>query len=578
MTWTNSDSPHPSGGRVVGAIHTDLVSIRDSHIYLLISLVACVIYAKSIVYQYTYFDDIYLLVVNQEFLSNPSNILKLFTTDVFISVTDPQVFYRPLMNLLFMFEMQILKDSVVIFHITNIILHIGCSLLLFVLFKQLKLSRHIAAAAALLFCAHPLNTSAVVWIPGRNDMLLTLLVLASFSMFLRALDTKRTWPMVGHMIFFFLALLTKETAFALPILIPMYVFFIRRESPPRTTIFSAGVTYLGLVGVWLGLRSMVTRTYEVHQSLAAVAMSWLNNVPAFVLYAGKAFLPFNLSIFPNLADQSLILGAVFLLLFGVAYALDRPASSRQLIWGLGWFFLFLAPTFLSGNIFHEHRSYCALVGLLFAVAQLPLIQKVDFARPVHVLGLVAVLAVFGVIAMVHSEHFRNRTAYATSAFLSSPSIDESYSALAGLYLDEGNYAPAERVLRAGIARNPAMKALHRMLGDVYANRHAYALAANEYETSIRFEPLQLYTYINYGKMCLEVHRLDDAARLWKRSVFLNPEFLLGYEYLANFYIYTKNDPDSAMIYARQIQQRGVEVMPELLRAIEENPLYGKRKQ
>ena len=219
-----------------------------------------------------------------------------------------------------------------------------------------------------------------------------------------------------------------------------------------------------------------------------------------------------------------------------------------------------------------------MVGLLFVFAQLPVIQKVNFERPAHVLGLVGILALFGVIAMFHSEHFRNRTAYATNAFLSSPSIDESYSSLAGLYLDERNYAAAERILLMGIDRKPRMKLVHRMLGDVYAKRHEYALARNEYETSIRLEPLQVYTYINYGNMCLEANRPDDAARLWKRAVFLNPDFLLGYEYLANFYIYTKKDPDSAMIYARQIQQQGVTVLPELLHDIQQNPMYGKRKQ
>ena len=263
-------------------------SIRDSHIYLLITLVACIIYAKSIVYQYTYFDDIYLLFVNHEFLSNLANLPKLFTTDVFISVTNPEIFYRPLMNVLFMLEMQVSKDSLVLFHITNIILHIGCSFLLFVVFKQLRIPRHIAAAAALIFCAHPLNTSAVVWIPGRNDTLLTLFVLASISLFLRALETKRIWHWVGHLIFFFLALLTKETAFALLILCPSYFFFIRREKLSRTTILSVGVTYLVLVAVWLGMRSMVTHSYDAHQSLVTFATSWLSNAPAFVLYIGKA--------------------------------------------------------------------------------------------------------------------------------------------------------------------------------------------------------------------------------------------------------------------------------------------------
>ena len=560
------------------SIRTDLGSLSDLTIFAIIAFVACLIYAKSLAYQYTYFDDIFLLVVNKEFLSNLANLPRLFSTDVFIAVANPEVFYRPLMNILFMLEMQLSDNSTAIFHLTNILLHIGCSLLVFVVLKQLRVSKGIAAAAAILFCAHPLNTSAVVWIPGRNDTLLTLLVLASFSMLIRALDAKHIWPLVGHMVFFFLALLTKEVAIALPILAASYVVLVRKERLSRNIIAITTTSYILLIAAWFALRSLVPRTLELHQSSAELAIDWLKNSPAFILYFGKAILPFNLSVFPNLTDQSLIYGVVAVLLFALLYFLGRPASNRLLLWGLGWYFFFLAPSLLSGTIFFEHRNYCSFVGLLIAIVELPMIQKINFARPIHVFGLVALFALLGVLAMFHSEHFRNRYSFATSAFTESPSVDESYSALAGFYLDDREYDDAERVLQAGIARNPVMRTAHRMLGDVYAKRRKYALAANEYETSIRLEPLQLYTYINYGKMCLQVGKLDDAVRLWKRSVLLNPEFLPGYEYLTNFYLYTRNDPDSAMIYARQIQQRGVTVLPELLHDIQNHPLYGKRKQ
>ena len=119
---------------------------------------------------------------------------------------------------------------------------------------------------------------------------------------------------------------------------------------------------------------------------------------------------------------------------------------------------------------------------------------------------------------------------------------------------------------------------HRLLGDIYADRHNYALAAREYETAIRLNPYLLSTYINFAKLCLLLRRPEEAIQLWKRTVAINPEYPTGYYCLANFYLYTRNDPDSAMIYARQIQQRGVTVLPELLHDIQNHPLYGKRKQ
>jgi Tfp pilus assembly protein PilF len=554
------------------AIH----SVRDWQIYLAIVVVGTIVYGKSVTYKFTYADDTQLVVINQELLSNFANIPKLFETDVFISTTSSQVFYRPLLNILLMIETHIGKDSPVVYHCTNILLHLACSILVFVVLQQLGSTKPIAGIAALLFCVHPLNASAVVWIPGQNDTLLTLLLLGSFSFLLRALDTGRIGPLIGHFILFFLALLTKEPAIVLPILSVSYVIFFRRTTLPRSVWIIALSSYFVLIVVWYGLRSLVPQTFTVHLTSDFLIARYLSNLPALLLYFGKIFFPFNLSIFPNLMDNSIWTGVLGIALFLAVYLIRRPSSAKGILWGFGWFLLFLIPSLVSGIIFHEHRAYCPFLGLLFAVTQLPLVQSVDLSKNIHVLGFVSVLAVFAVVAMLHSEKFRNRTAYATSAFTSDPSIDNSYACLAGLFIDEGNYDDAERVVRKGLARIPNMKTAHRMLGDILAHRGEYGMAAQEYETYLRLDPLQLYTYIVYGKMCMDAGRIDDAPRLWKTSVRINPNFILGYYYLANFYLRVKNDPDSAMIYARQIQQRGVSVMPELLRAIQENPLYGRR--
>ena len=110
--------------------------------------------------------------------------------------------------------------------------------------------------------------------------------------------------------------------------------------------------------------------------------------------------------------------------------------------------------------------------------------------------------------------------------------------------------------------------VHRQLADIYAQRGEYFQAKEEYEKSLKIEPLHLYTYINYGKLCLQTGAYDQAAQLWKTSVAINPEFILGYYYLANYYTHTKIDPDSAMIFVREIQNHGSVVMPELLEAID----------
>jgi hypothetical protein len=559
-------------------MHKILASVRDWQIYLVIVIFGIIVYGKSITYGFTYADDTQLIVMNQDILSNYSNIPELFKTDVFISTTSPQIFYRPLLNVLFMVETHIAKDSPWIYHVTNILLHLGCCILMFKVLQRLGCTIQMAAMASLLFCVHPLNSSAVVWIPGQNDILLGAFLLASFLLFLQTLESRRWGSFIGHLLLFLGALLTKESAIVFPVLCISYALLFYRHTFRRRAWVLATISYCFVIIIWFVLRSLVPQPFTVHLKSDFLLASSLSNLPALFLYFGKVFFLNGLSIFPNLLDNSIWPGLVSMVLFVVIVLLKKPSSAKNILWGLGWFLLFLVPSLVSGIIFYEHRAYSAFLGLLLATVELPLVQIVDLSKIWHAFGFIAIIVVLVIVTMLHTEQYRNRSTYATSAYVSSPSIDNAYVGLAGLFIDEGNYGDAEGVLRKGLARLPNMKNAHRMLGDIFAHRSEYAKAAQEYETTLRLDPLQLYTYIMYGKMCLDAGHPNAALTLWQTSVRINPDYIMGYYYLANYYVHVKNDPDSAMIYAKQIQDRGETVLPELLQAIQQNPLYGKKKQ
>ncbi len=542
-------------------------SLRDWHIVIAITILVMLVFGRSLTYEFTNTDDTQLLVVDQEYLGNLANIPRLFTADVFISKPHPFVFYRPLFNLLFMVELQFEKNGTWLFHLTNVLLHFGCSAILFFLFKELKIPRLTAGMAACIFCVHPINTSAVAWIPGRNDTLLTLFILSSFFFFIRWMETEKTWQFLCHWFLFFFALLTKESAALFPILCLSYGLYVRRENLGRWKIILMIVTYSFATAIWIALRSLVHQTYEVHDTSIQLIMESLKKFPALVLYFGNIFLPFNLSVYPNFEDHSLILGGISIVVIAALVLVKQPYR-RAIFWGFAWFLLFLAPTLIYGTNFYEHRAYCATVGILFTLTQLRPIRDIDFSKTPYVVGFGVLIFFFSILTILHVEHFQNRLTFMTSAYRLDPSIDESYAGLAGTYMDAGDDEAALKILQAGISRKQDMIIVHSMLGDIYANQGNYSQAAQEYKASLRIEPLRLFTYLNYGKSCLQTGNYDQAAKLWKTSVAIKPEFVLGYYYLANFYVHTKIDPDSAMIYVRKIQRQGVVVMPELLESIE----------
>jgi tetratricopeptide (TPR) repeat protein len=350
-----------------------------------------------------------------------------------------------------------------------------------------------------------------------------------------------------------------------------YVSFVRKTDLKAHDFIKLAVLYTVAIVFWIILRNMVPRSFETQSAISDYILEIIRNFPAILLYIGKVFFPFDLSIYPNLNDHSLIPGIIGIVVLSLLVVLLK-VEWKMVLWGLTWFFVFLLPS-LIGNIFHEHRAYCALIGLLLVFSQIQHVLKMNFENKFLSVAVILSIITLSTISFVYADDYKNRSTYSLLAYLKDPSVDDSYSALAGTFIDAGNDETAMKIVDQGIARNNNMKMVHRMRGDILARQRKFQEAETEYKKSLLIEPLHPYTYIFYGALCLQQGNEDKALQLWRESVSTNPDFIPGYYYLAYFYLQSKNDPDSAMVIALEIQSHGVKVMPELINAIEQHPKY-----
>jgi len=79
--------------------------------------------------------------------------------------------YRPLRYASFWMDWRAGGGTSEAFHRTNTLLHCVNGLLMLWLLRRLRVPVGLAAAAALLFCVHPIQTQAVAYISGRKDLL-----------------------------------------------------------------------------------------------------------------------------------------------------------------------------------------------------------------------------------------------------------------------------------------------------------------------------------------------------------------------------------------------------------------------
>lgn len=141
--------------------------------------------------------------------------------------------YRPLVTLSFMVDHQIFGDGPFGFHLTNLLLHLVITLMVFWLARGV-VGAGAGLAVALLCAVHPSRAEAVSWISGRTELLMSLFVLAGLAAFVRCLRStgrRLSWLGLGWLLFVG-ALLCKESAVVLAPLVPLADWLLVHPGQP----------------------------------------------------------------------------------------------------------------------------------------------------------------------------------------------------------------------------------------------------------------------------------------------------------------------------------------------------------
>jgi hypothetical protein len=130
---------------------------------------------------------------------------------------------RPMPALSFILDGLIWRGNPVGYRGSNLLLHLGCSYLVFeVGARLLRLQMPMALAAALLFAVHPCHVEPVVWITGRVDLLPTAFCLGGLLAFARFRENAGLLPLAASYLCYIGAAFSKEYGLVLPLLIAAY--------------------------------------------------------------------------------------------------------------------------------------------------------------------------------------------------------------------------------------------------------------------------------------------------------------------------------------------------------------------
>lgn len=489
--------------------------------YLFFLLIGAALYGRVVFFDFTYLDDNALIIDNHSYISDVSNIGKIFSSDVFLSTN--RNFYRPILNLSFMIDTVVLGSSPGVYHLVNVLLHILAASLVFILFLKFGRKRQLAFFLAVLFLVHPLATQAVAWIPGRNDLLLGVFGLASWLLFLSFSERPRLLFYLGHLVCFWLAILTKETAVFLPLLTIFYFLFIRPDRLSRQDRWLLVVGSGIVIFFWLLMRSFALGSSG--GEIGGALLTTISSLPALLIYLGKLLFPFNLKVLPILADSSLLYGALSLVVITPALWFSRFKRWEYIIFGLLWYGLFLLPSFvrlIGLPDFLEHRSYLPLVGFLLVFAEIDWVSGRVKWEKIRLTLAVALLILFGLISFFHAGVFRGRLEFWEAAVSGSPHSPLALRNLGVMYYLEGRSDEALEHYLVAVSLSPNEPMVNNNIGVIYLDQKKYSEAETAFRRELEVNPGYDKALFNLGESYYFRNQREAATRYWRAALAANP--------------------------------------------------------
>ncbi len=501
----------------------------------ILALAAALPYLPTLGYGFVY-DDAPQIVHNPDILSlrNIPQFFTQFISKAGVHNSRQPVFYRPLFYTQLCLTRVLFGPEPFGFHLVSLLLHIGNTLLLFIVVLRLGLRPAAARLAALLFAVHPVHVESVVWPSASPDLMVPGAALATLLAFLKAQETKKSsaasycWRGVS-LLAFLAALFVKETGL---ITLPMLIAVVFLEpvighsaKPDSAKLDSAALgsannqpvsnvstvrrlavnlaPYLGIT-----LFYFVVRTHVLHGLAATVTPTSLLDMartwPSVLwFYERHLILPMHSSI---LYDYDLVTHATLRAFWlPLAAVLSSSVVAAFFLW--------------------KRRSAAVLIALLLLVPPILLVLNFrvfywrDLVHDRYLYTPSAGFCILAAIALLEMSRWISR--------MISPAVQQFLCAglLCALALTTMAEAQPWRnnlsVLANAAQLAPGNIAAQIMLGDELESRSKFVEARISYLRALQLTPAWAPAWFAYGRTLLLTGDSAGAIQSFQRAIALD---------------------------------------------------------
>jgi len=512
---------------------------------------ACVAYFNALDNPFVY--DDHDTVLGNRSLADLSNFH-------FILVYTP---FRPLVNASYALDRWMWDYRPFGYHLTNVALHALTVVLLYGWLRRIISdttkeadTRLPAFAGAALFAVHPIQTEAVAYVSGRSELLSAVWFISALLFGRAAIASGGAALAVFAVISGLLALASKETALALPVVFLAYDWLARpgTDEGRRRRLWVVSIPLLAVFAI-AGVYRFLAMAGASNGMMTAVLNALTQSIVIW-RYIGLIVWPFGQSIMhsvhrvTHLADPFAWMATAGLVLLCVV-AIRVRRSYPAIALGLVWFLAVLAPSSSFVPLregMAEHRVYLASAGMFMIVAAL-LQTWTASVRPRSSAPRVAVAVIACVLCLL--TVMRNRVwadpiALWTEATRSAEEMWEPHYALADSLREAGQCAAAVPEYRKVVALRPAHRDGHTNLGICLAQTGQLEEAEREFRLALNIDPAFARGYTNLGALALLGGDTTQARDFYREAIEKDPNNVLARMQLASLYEKTFHDYHAAV--------------------------------
>ena len=557
------DRNHPDASITPGRL------LRAPFLEAVACVAAWLVYARTLTFGFVY-DDVPQILKNPA-IQNWRYLPQYWTSHVWATIYPNSTgnYYRPLFLLWLRLNYVIFGDKPMGWHATSVLCHVAATLLVFRLAQHLTRVRAIAFVAALLFALHPAHLENVAWISGITDPLMACFVLGSCVAYIKFSESRKTFHLALSLGLFAIALMAKETAIVLPLLI----FVLSRttgpdrpespDMPPKAaSALRESAPYILLGFSYIGIRYRVLGGFA-HPTISIRWTEVLLTWPSVLwFYTKHLLLPVHLSEFyslnyvNNFSVNLVALPLLFLLVSGLAlYFLLRLFSQKSATFFALALILFpLLPvldlrSLTIGDVVHDRYLYLPSAGfaLLLSLSIAALRSHLATRQRIIVPALLTAAActLFVTLIVTQQKQWANDILLYSEGAKSAPDNLTVRDNLANALLAANQSERAIPLYLEVIKKNPNFWRSNYNLGVAYYQTGNASAAEQSLQRAILIDNRDSDQYIYLALADLQLKKFSDAADNARQALLRNPQ-ARGYHFILGLIAEAERDPPAAI--------------------------------